>query len=91
MQKTMDDILNTHEVAFTSAVDGHPRLIMLTVLVRGGHGDDCAAYAAIVPDTSMTDVHHTDRFSLKVAAEGNKLSKAEAERLFNLSHYSYRA
>ena len=90
MQKTMNDILDTHTASFPSAVDGHTHLIMLTVLVRG-RGDDCAAYAAIVPDTSMTDAHHTDRFSLKVAAEGNKLSKAEAERLFDLSHYSYRA
>ena len=91
MQKTMDDILNTHTTAIPSAVDGYPTLIMLTVLVRGGYGDDCAAYAAIVPDTSRTDVHHTKRFALKVAKDGNKLSKAEAERLFDLSHYWYRA
>ena len=90
MQKTMYDILNTHTTAIPSAVDGHTHLIMLTVLVRG-RGDDCAAYAAIVPDTSMTDVHHTKRFALKVAKDGNKLSKAEAERLFDLSHYWYRA
>ena len=59
--------------------------------MRGGRGDDCAAYAAIVPDPSTTNQHHPKRFALEVARDGHKLLKAEAERLFDLSHYSYRA
>ena len=89
----MRNIIATHSAAMPAYGfdDGDTDImggIILTVLTKGIAGD-CAAYQAIVRDTSLS-FSYVEAFKDEVAAGGNKLTKTEAEKLFDLGDLTYR-
>ena len=92
----MANIIDTHSIAvptfgFKKPTDGSTYMtgIVLTVLTKGMSGRDCAAYQAIVRDTSR-EFSYVEAYKDEVAAGGNKITKAEAEKLFDLGDLNYR-
>ncbi len=71
------------------AIPGHHMLSILTVFKPGASGKDYAAYRGIVPAESWREDNPPDGAG-DVLKQGNKISEAEAEMMFDTGDLVWR-